>query len=230
MTKGIFYGVGVGPGDPGLLTLKAAETIGRCAVIAAPETAGGGMLALDIAKQAVNLAGKEILPLRFAMSRNKELLHKSHNDAAAQIAEKLCQGKDVAMLNLGDVSIYSTFSYMRELLCEQGFETVMIPGVPSFCAVAATLQTSLTQQMDSPLHIIPAGFQNLAEALHYPGTKVIMKAGKPLAEVKETLRREGVYQKASLVQNCTLPNQRVAHSLEEAEENGGYFTTLVVQP
>ncbi len=112
MEQGIFYGVGVGPGDPELLTVKALRTIERCPVIAAPETRGEKTLALDIARQAVNLEGKTILPLQFLMTRDKQALDQSHRQQAQKIIAYLEQGVDVAMLNLGDVSIYSTFSYI----------------------------------------------------------------------------------------------------------------------
>ena len=113
---GTFYGVSVGPGDPELLTLKAVYCIRRCPVLAVPQTAGGGMLALAIARSAVEIEGKTILPLRFAMSRDPAVLQASHAAAADAVKAYLDAGQDVAMLNLGDVSIYSTYSYLEELL------------------------------------------------------------------------------------------------------------------
>lgn len=230
MNNAVFYGVGVGPGDPELITLKAIRTIESCSVIASPQTSGGGMMALDIARQTVSLEGKEILPLHFVMSRDKEELRRSHADAAQKIMYHLDAGQSVAMLNIGDVSIYATYSYMEQIIKSAGYHCQKIPGVPSFCAVAATLGENLTPQMDTPLHIVPAGFDDLEEVLGYHGAKVIMKAGKPLEQVKKTLREVGQYEKASLVQNCGLPDQCVAHTLDEAEENGGYFTTMVIRP
>ena len=74
-SHGTFYGVGVGPGDPELLTLKALRTLEHCPVIAAPRTRSGEMLALDIVRQAISLEGKTILPLDFTMSRDPAVLH-----------------------------------------------------------------------------------------------------------------------------------------------------------
>ena len=116
MAKGIFYGVGVGPGDPELITLKAVRCIEQCPVIAAPETKGEKTLALDIARGAVDLAGKTILPLHFLMTRDPGALERSHRAQAERIMEQLDAGRDVAMLNLGDVSIYSTFSYLLAII------------------------------------------------------------------------------------------------------------------
>jgi len=230
MNKAVFYGVGVGPGEAELITLKALKTIEHCPVIASPQTAGGGMMALDIVRQTTSLEGKEILPLHFVMSRDSQELRRSHEAAAQKIMDHLGVGQSVAMINIGDVSIYATYSYMEQIIESAGYECQRIPGVPSFCAVAATLGENLTPQMDTPLHIVPAGFDDLEAVLGYPGVKVIMKAGRPLGQVKKTLREAGQYEKASLVQNCGLPDQRVAHTLDEAEENGGYFTTMVVRP
>ncbi len=228
MEKGIFYGVGVGPGDPELLTLKALRIIERCPVIAAPETRGEKTLALDIVRQAVNLEGKTILLLQFLMTRDKQALDQSHRRQAEKIMDYLKRGQDVAMLNLGDVSIYSTFSYLLEIVKQAGFEVRASPGVPSFCAVGALLQQSLTE-MSLPLHIIPAGCSGLEQSLALPGGKVLMKTGKALPQVRQALREQGLYEKASLVQNCGLPDQKICRSLDEAEDGVGYFTNIVVK-
>lgn len=137
MKQGIFYCVGVGPGDPELMTVKAVRTLEACPVIAAPRTKGGEMLALDIAKQAADLEDKLVLPLDFSMTREEDRRRAEYETGAQAIAECLKAGQDVAMVNLGDVSIYATCTRMAELVREKGFLVLMIPGVPSFCAVAA---------------------------------------------------------------------------------------------
>ena len=134
--KGTFYGVSVGPGDPELMTLQAVRLIRQCPVLAAPQTASGQMLALDIARSALGKAldGKTIVPLHFAMSRDPAVLAASHEKAAAAVRQYLDAGQDVAMLNIGDVSIYATFGYLQEILQAGGYATAMAAGVPSFCA------------------------------------------------------------------------------------------------
>lgn len=225
----IFYGVGIGPGDPELLTVKAIRTIERCSVIAAPQTSGTANLALDVVQQAVDLEHKEVLLLPFAMSRDSEILRKAHEAAAQQVVEVLKQGRDVALLNLGDVSIYATFNYLKPLVEQAGFRTVMIPGIPSFCAVAAALGENLTPDMNTPLSIVPAACDDLGGVLGRPGVKVVMKAGRSLGNLKSLLAREGLYEQTSLVQNCCLPNERVAKSLDDALEDASYFTTMIVR-
>ena len=228
MEKGKLYGVSVGPGDPELLTVKALKAISSCKVIAAPVTGKGASIAFDIARQAVNLSGKKLLRLPFLMTRDKELLKRSHAIVAGTIASELDGGADVAMLNLGDISVYSTFSYIMEMLSSRGYEVEAIPGVTSFCAAAAKLGTPLTG-MESPLHIIPAGEFPLDQALDLPGSKVLMKSGKALPEVKEALRGKGLYEKASMVRNCGLPGERICRSLDEDEGNARYFSVIIVK-
>lgn len=223
---GTFFGVGVGPGDPELITLKALRVLERCPVIAAPRTRGGGMLALDIARGALDLDEKIILPLRFTMERDNQTA--AHTEAARQIEAHLSAGRDVAMVNLGDVSIYSTYCYLMELLRAKGYETVMIPGITSFSAVAARLGTSLTC-MDSPLHIIPAAAMPTKAALDLPGTKVLMKSASRLDQVRQALKEQGLMDRAAAVSNCGLPDELVCTDLEQLPERAGYYTTIIVK-
>lgn len=226
--QGVFYGVGVGPGDPELLTTKALRTLERCSVIAAPRTKSGEMLALDIVRQAMPLEGKTILPLEFTMSRDPAVLRASRLRASETIAARLSAGQDVAMLNLGDVSIYATFGYLMDMLTGEGYKAVMVPGVPSFCAVAARLGASLTT-VSSPLHILPGGSSSLAEQLDLPGTKVLMKSGRQLPQAVETLRQKGLLQQAAMVRDCGLPTEQVCRDLTRLPEETGYFATVIVK-
>lgn len=220
--------MGVGPGDPELITLKAARVLERCPVIAAPRTQSGEMLALDIVRGAVDLSGKTILPLAFTMSQDRAVLQASHEAAADAVQPYLDRGQDVAMPNLGDVSIYATFGYLMGILTGGGYEAVMVPGVPSFCAVAARLGTSLTTAA-SPLHILPASRDTLAEQLELPGTKVLMKSGRQLPQVAELLERKGLLERAAMVRDCGLPTEQVCRDLTHLPEDTGYFATVIVK-
>lgn len=225
--NGTFYAVGVGPGDPELLTLQAANILKRCPVIAAPQTRSGQMLALDIARSALDLREKEVLPLSFTMSREPALREESYQTAARQIEAFLQKSLDVAMVNLGDVSIFATVYYILERIREDGFRTVMAPGVTSFSAVAARLGCSLTQ-IDAPLHIIPAS-ADLDSALRFPGTKVLMKSGSAIRETVHALERAGLLDRAALVADCGLPTEQVYRDLRKLPENLSYFATIIVQ-
>ena len=228
MQNGILFGVSVGPGDPELMTLKAVRTLERCPVIAAPETRGDKTLALDIVRGAMDLTGKEIMNISFPMSRDKSVVHANYDAIAARIRAELEKGRDVALINLGDVSVYSTFSYIADRLCAQGFTVTIIPGVTSFCAVSAKLGSSLVQY-DEMLHVIPASVEDMRTALNLPGTKVIMKTGKGLRAVVDALAQSGKLQKASMIQNCGLENERICRTLDPSECSEDYFTTLIVK-
>ena len=229
--KGTFYGVSVGPGDPELLTLQAVRLIRQCPVLAAPRTSSGRMLALDIARRALGeeLDGKTILPLQFAMSRDRDVLRASHEAAAAAVRPFLDAGQDVAMLNLGDVSIYATFGYLQEVLEAQGCATAMAAGVPSFCAAAARLNQPLTGGMDAPLTIAPGGWAD--RVLDTPGTKVLMKNGTQLPALFEKLAASGKLAGSTLVCSCGLPDEAVYPDLsfDRPEGPAGYFATVLVK-
>lgn len=227
MVKATLYGVGVGPGDPKLMTLKAVDVIARCPVIAAPRTRNGGMVALDIAKGAVDLSGKTILPLDFAMSRDAAICAASHREAASLVRNCLDDGKPVAMLNLGDVSIYASFRYITDILAPEGYPIEMVSGVPSFCAAAAVLGTSLTD-MDTPLRIVPDGTA-APDALDGDATTVWMKSGRNLSGLLRTLEEAGVAERAMLVQNCGMPNQNVRCGVAGAAVDPAYFSLVILK-
>ena len=223
--QGVFYAVSVGPGDPELLTRQACRVLEVCDVIAAPRTKAGRMLALDIAGGAVNMRGKTVLPLDFTMAHDAAVREESYRTAAGAIEAELTAGRDVAMVNLGDVSVYATAYYILERIRSDGFEVVMCPGVTSFCAVAARLGRSLTR-MDEPLHILP-GSTDLNNALALPGTKVVMKSGKAIHETAEALKRHGLLANAGMVADCGLETEQVYTDLRHLPEEISYFATIV---
>ena len=227
--KGMFYAVGVGPGDPMWMTREACAVLEACPVIAAPQTASGEMLALSIARGAVALGGKTVLPLSFAMSRDAAVRAEGYARAADAIAPELDAGRDVAMVNLGDVSIYATFGYLQELLEAQGYATAMAAGVPSFCAAAARLNRPLTGGMDAPLTIAPGSWAD--RVLDTPGTKVLMKNGTQLPALFEKLAASGKLAGSALVCSCGLPDEAVYPdlSLDRPEGPAGYFATVLVK-
>ena len=198
-------------------------------MLAAPQTAAGRMLALDIAKGAVDVSGKIILPLHFAMSRDSEVLKASHAAAADAVRAHLDAGRDVALLNLGDVSIYATYGYLEEILTAQGYAAVRIAGVPSFCAAAARLGQSLTGGMEQPLTIAPG--RHVEQVLAAPGAKVLMKTGRRLPKTLDALRERGLLANSAMVCNCGLPDEAVFPALTDYDpaQDAGYFATILVK-
>ncbi len=227
LKKGVFYGVGVGPGDPQWMTLQACRVLEQCPVVAAVQTRSGQTLALEIAKQAVDLSKKEILLLQFSMVRDPAIREEYYQKAASQVLEDLSQGKDVAMAVLGDVSVFATVSYLTEAIQQAGYETSLIPGITSFCAAAAKLGRSLTS-MNQPLTIIPAGGMDLDQALDLPGTKVLMKSIGKTDQVRAALAERDLLQVTGVVANCGLPGERILEQWPEDAVLDSYFTTIVV--
>ena len=223
--QGVFYAVSVGPGDPELLTRQACRVLEVCDVIAAPRTKAGRMLALDIAGGAVDMRGKTILPLDFTMAHDAAVREESYRTAAGAIEAALAAGRDVAMVNLGDVSVYATAYYILERVRSDGFEVVMCPGVTSFCAVAARLGRSLTR-MEEPLHILP-GSMDMDSVLTLEGTKVLMKSGRAIRETVDALERHGLAARAGMVADCGLETEQVYTDLRQLPEEISYFATIV---
>lgn len=218
-----FYGVSVGPGDYELITLKAVRILESVNVIAVPRTHKGNTMALDIIKKVINIDRKKIIYLDFIMSKNSDENNIVHNKNADIIINEL-ENNDVAMISIGDISVFSTFSYILNVIKMKGLETEIIAGVPSFCAAAAAIQESLTD-MKKPLHIIPGAFSDIESALGYEGTKVIMKSGKRLNNVLESIKDNDY----CVVQNCGLENEIVLKKGDSTELSDTYFTIILIK-
>lgn len=223
------YGIGVGPGDSELLTLKGARLIKECDVIALPKSGKKRNVAYEIAKGVIpQIDEKEILEVHMPMTRDKAKLNEAHQNGAAVIGDVLDQGKDVAFLTLGDPTVYSTYCYVHNLVIKSGHEAEIVPGVPSFCAVAAKLNEGLTEAKEA-LHIIPASYDGLEEALELKGTKVLMKSGSKLGKVKELIEEKCPDETVRMVEKCGMEGEKIYNRLDEIDENASYFSVLVVK-
>lgn len=221
---GIFYSVGVGPGDPELITYKATKTIKNSDIIVVPDSGAGKNVALEIAKNWT--VGKQIVSLSMPMMRNQCELEQYHTQAAQTIAQLLEEGKQVSFLTLGDPSIYSTAMYLHRKLSSMGYQTKIIPGVPSFCAAAAALNQPLCEGGE-PLHILPASYHDINPALDYEGTKVLMKSGKSIEKVKEALEQKGI--SAVAVERCGMPGEKIHLSLDSLDHTSSYFSIVIAK-
>ncbi len=224
--KGILYGVGVGPGDPRLMTCLAVETVRKCPVIAVPVEGREHAVSYRIAEGIVQgLEEKECLNLSTPMTKDRRILEQNYETAAEKIIGQFKQGRDVAYLTLGDPTIYSTYIYIHRIVKARGYETRIINGIPSFCAVAAKLGDSLADRSEQ-LHIIPSTY-DIEEALTYPGAKVLMKAGSKLPAVKKTLAKKGMT--GTMVENCGLSDERIYDNIEDMPDTASYYTIVVVK-
>lgn len=224
VTKGKFYSVGTGPGDPKLLTVAALETIENADVIAVPDSGNGKNAVLEIVKEYVG--EKNILYCPMAMTRDKKELARCHEDSCKMLQAELDGGKNIAFLTLGDPSVYSTTMYVHNMLKGKGYSTQMIPGVPSFCAAAAALDLSLCEGGQA-LHILPASYGGAEEGLALDGNKVLMKSGKSILKVKQfaDVEKNEVY----AVERCGMEGEKIHTSLDTVDETTGYFCVMIVK-
>lgn len=227
--SGILYGVGVGPGDPELLTLKALRILRESDVIAIPAETKEACTAYRIAQGACpELERKELLPVPMPMTKDPSALERSHEAAANAIAGQLEQGRQVAFVTLGDPTVYSTYLYIHRKIAGRGYETAIVSGIPSFCAAAARLNQGLAEQAQ-PLHILPGTYHSASgdgiTALR--GTKVLMKTGKNMASVRGSILESG--QEAVLVENCGMPGEAVYHGAASFPDNPSYYSLIIVK-
>lgn len=224
--NGKLYGIGVGPGDPELLTLKALRLIKEADVIAVPGKIPEESIAYQIAAGAyADLTEKELLAVEMPMIRDKAALACAHEKAAEQIRKLLVQGKNVVFLTLGDPTVYSTYLYLHRRIAQAGYETEIVNGIPSFCAAAAKLNCGLVENQE-PLHVIPTS-DAMEDALQLSGTKVFMKAGKKIGIVKKKLLETGV--SGMMIENCTMAEEKRYLSAEEIPEDAGYYSLVIVK-
>ncbi|MFT4146238.1 MAG: precorrin-2 C(20)-methyltransferase [Mobilitalea sp.] len=226
----VLYGVGVGPGDPELLTLKALRCIGESDIIILPSEPKEECYAYKIVQEVYpEIDNKEIICMPFPMIMDKAELKQVHDRIYENINLLLKQNKSVAFLVIGDPTVYSTYSYIHNRVIMNQGNAVMINGIPSFCAAAAVLGVSLADNREE-IHIIP-GCYDISQTLELSGTKIYMKAGSKLAELKKALLEyEGSkVLEVSAVSNCGMENEKISVGLEELNQESGYLTVIVVK-
>lgn len=227
---GKLYGIGVGPGDPELLTIKAMRIIRECDVIGIPAKDTFSCTAYQIARKAVSgIEEKPVAAVTVPMTTDVEKLHAAYVQGCTRLTEILAQNKKIAFLNLGDPTIYASYMEIHKRIIEAGFQAELVSGVPSFCAVAATLGVSLGSGKEN-IHILP-GRYNAEELEAYSGTKILMKSGGTIGEIKERLLELEQKNRISAyaVTNCGMENQVVCRDIEKLDEQAGYFTTIIIK-
>lgn len=227
---GKLYGVGVGPGEPELLTLKAVRMIKECDVVGIPAKEPNACTAYGIARKAVpEIIEKPVLAVPVPMTTDEEVLRRCYDEGAKRLLAELRKGRTVAFLNLGDCTVYGTYMRLHERVLRAGGEAEIVSGVPSFCAVAGALGIALAEGKEQ-VHVLP-GFYGVEDAWELKGTKVIMKAAGKTEEVKKALIRleEEKGEKAYAVTDCGMDGECIYRDVRELKEGSGYFTTVVVK-
>jgi len=232
MTLGKLYAIGVGPGDPQLLTIKAANILQRIKyVFTAASDSNGKSLALQIASQHLAPDAK-IHPLYFPMTRNKERLEKAWEENCTKIKHVLQLPEDAAFITLGDPSTYSTFTYlMRKLNKSVDLHCEIVPGITSYQASAALVRLPLAEGEESFTIVSGAkGTKELEHALTYSDNIVIIKAYKHYKEIVTFLKEKGLAEHSVAVRRCGLPGEEISFQIDEWDgEKKSYFTLLIVK-
>ncbi|MBF0562659.1 MAG: precorrin-2 C(20)-methyltransferase [Alphaproteobacteria bacterium] len=224
---GTLHGVGVGPGDPGLLTVKALDVIRRVPVIAYPAPPQGDSMARGIV--AGYLPGGQIeIPLRMAFTSDRVSANAAYDAGAAAIAWHLVEGRDVAVLCEGDPFFFGSFMYLFARLSQQ-YPVEVVPGVTSVSACSAALRVPLAA-LDDRVAVIPATSDEAGmEALLVScDAAAILKAGHHLPKIVRLLDRLGLADRASYIEYAGMASQRIRPLAEAAREGGPYFSMVLV--
>lgn len=227
--KGKLYGIGVGPGDPELMTLKAKRLIEECDIVAVPvKKEGEESVALNIARGTASVPEEKVRRILFTMNKDKAKREECRQAAAEAIMEYLDAGQSVAMPVLGDVGIYSTYSYVHKKLIQAGYEVQMISGIPSFCAGASKANISIVEGNEG-FGVIPSlkGIDQVKKAMGVFDNLVIMKVGSHVKEVYDILKAEGKEDNAIIISNVGMEGEYVGPLLPDREY--GYFTTMIIK-
>ena len=231
MKQGTFYGIGVGPGDPELLTVKAIKAIKNVDVLIAPKTEKkDDSIALSIAKPYLKPDVKIIYQV-FPMVKDFAESPKNFIDNKNEILSLLRKGKNVAFLTLGDPMFYSTYIYIFRLIENEDINIETIPGVPSFLAIASYIGKPLVFGNDI-LTIIPAtaDINKVNETLDKSDATVMMKVYKNFDNIVETLKDHKMLEQAVLVSRCGLSDEKIISNISDYKnEKLNYLSTIITR-
>lgn len=229
--SGIFYGIGVGPGDPELLTMKAVQAIKEVDIIIAPKTEKkDGSVALSIASQYLK-KDVEIIYQVFPMVVKFEESTDAWEANKKEILELVRAGKKVAFLTLGDPMFYSTYIYVYRLLEHEGIDIETIPGVPAFCAIGSKLGYPLVEGNDI-LSIVPATAdkEKIEKVMAVSDNVVLMKVYKNFGEMVDLLTENKMSKNSVMVSRCGLPDEEKIYDIEaEKDKKVNYLSTILAR-
>ena len=225
-----FYGIGTGPGDSSLVTIKAVNTLKNIDVLYTPEAKkGGDSLALSIVKEYVP-DSVQIKPRHFPMSNHGADKIEAWEEVSREIVNDVKSGKDVGFITLGDPMIYSTYVYVMERIMDE-VEVETIPGISSFSHIASNQNFPLVMDTD-PLVIIPCTMEEekIDEALEKYDCIVLMKIYKKINLILDKLKKYDLIDHAVLVSNSSQEREKVFTNLreEEIDEKISYFSTILI--
>ena len=231
--KGKLYGVGIGPGDPKLLTLKAKEALEKADIIFAPKGSDEGIsVARGIIEQVIE-GKKTYVELTFPMTKDKAVLKRYWKKAAQRIEGEIKKGKQAAFVTLGDPFIYSTYIYLLKIL-KQDFPDIdveTIPGISAFNAAASRAGFSLLEGKEK-MAVLPVTetLDGIEAALKDFDTVVLMKVGAKLQKVIRLLKQKGLANNAVLISRVGHPNEKVVRNIVSIKNKElGYLSVILVK-
>ncbi len=235
LRPGRFYGIGLGPGDPELLTLKALRLLGEADIVAYPTARAGQGQALAIVAPHLR-PDQGLLPLVYPVTAGPEAdapdyrarLTRFYEETSAEIAGHLRQGRTVALVCTGDPFFYGSFVYWYGRLAPR-FDTLVVPGVSSALAAPVVAGTPLCLQTDVTT-IIPGTLpeDEIRARLKQSDAAVIMKLGRSFAKVRAALEATSRLGRAIYVERATMAEQRIRPAAEVAAEEVPYFSIIIV--
>ena len=229
--RGTFYGIGVGPGDPELLTVKAIKAIEAADVLIAPKTEKkDGSVALKIARPYLK-EGVEIVYQVFPMVKDFAKNPEAWEENKAEILALLDAGKNVAFLTLGDPMFYSTYIYVFRLMEQEDVEIVTIPGVPAFAAIGSRLNRPVVEG-DDILAIIPgtADRADIEKILSAVQSAVVMKVYRNAPEIIDLLAENHMAEDAVLVSRAGLDDEKIIRDIgAQCGEPLNYLSTILAR-
>ncbi len=234
MSIGTFYGIGVGPGDPELLTVKGARLIGACDCVVVPKSRmKKESIALAIAKRYIS-EGAEIVEQVYPMTSDKALLKEHWNQAAIEVLARLRKPQDVCFLTLGDPLFYSTHIYLLRCLkaLEPNLKTVTVPGIMAMGAASAITDFPLGEAKN-PVCVVPAADDLAAtrRAIEGGGNVVLMKVGDRLQPILALLEELNVIDRAVFVAKAGQDDEVVVtdlRKLELSDPKTGYLSIILI--
>lgn len=233
-SRGILYGIGVGSGDPELLTLKAGKILEKVDIIFAPKPeVESTSTSMDIIKKYIQK--KEVKELIFPMTKDRKKLEKFWKKAAMSVYEKLSSGKDAAFITIGDPFIYSTYIYLLRYIrkLDENVKVVTIPGISAINASSSLLGVPLAEGNEKfAVMPLPEHLEELKTILSMFDTVVLLKIGKSLNRLVKFLKEEGLDKTSFFVRQAGLTGQYIAKDLSSLDVDGktpGYLSTMIIK-